>query len=316
MKIKSVFYILMLVVAITSCKKDDGVSFEPPKPLSETIAEEAAQIKAYLETHFYNYEEFQNPPADFDYKIDIDTITGDNADKTPLIEMMTAKKVIIRSEEVFVDDDKQLEHTYYYLVAREGIGASPTAVDSTFIRYEGSLINGTIFDGSTENPVWFDLVGTVRGFGSGTQWLKAGEVSAQNPDGTFEIDNYGVGMVVFPSAMGYYSRQQGTIPSYSPLIFKIDLMTMTTADHDRDGVPSYIEDLNNNGYLRDDNTDEKSEEDLFLSASYNYLDNDDDNDGKLTKDEIRDANGDVITDPLLYPDSDNDGTPDYLDSDS
>lgn len=317
MKIKSVFYYLLLITTVLSCKKDDGgPNFEPPKPLSETVAEEAAQIKAYLETHFYNYEEFENPTTDFDFKITIDTIAGDNADKRPLIEDMIPKKILVRSREIGLDDDKEVEHTYYYLVAREGIGPSPTVVDSTFVRYEGSLLNGAIFDGSTENPVWFDLVATVKGFGNGVQWLKAGEVTAQNPDGTYEIDNYGVGMAIFPSAMGYYSRLQGSIPSYSPLIFKIDLMTMATADHDRDGVPSYVEDLNNNGYLRDDNTDEKSEKKLFLSPSYNYLDNDDDNDGKLTKDEIRDANGDIITDPAMYPDSDNDGTPDYLDADN
>jgi len=41
------------------------------------------------------------------------------------------------------------------------------------------------------------------------------------------------------------------------------------------------------------------------------LDTDDDGDGILTIDEIKDASGNVT-----FPDSDNDGVPDYLDEDN
>jgi len=351
MKIKSAFYVLVIVLAVFSCKKDDGgINIEPPKALSEIIATDEADIKAFLETHFYNYEEFETPPSDFDFVIDIDTIAGDNANKTPLMQMMTAKKVIVRSREIGIDNDKELEHTYYYLVAREGEGPSPTAVDSSFVRYEGSLLNGQVFDGSTESPIWFDLgqiqgpLQGARGFSEGIPNLKGGVVSVLNPDGTYEIDNYGVGLIVFPSALGYYSLQRGSIPEYSPLIFKIDLMAIARADHDRDGVPSYLEDLNGNGYAYDDNTDKKSEEAFFDATIYDFLDDDDDNDGRLTKDEVtfneyvvdtnmgeqepdleenkeyeidrKNVNGIITIKTVVLTDTNNDGTPDYLDADS
>ena len=90
--------VLLLIIGvglIWSCKKDDGPQPEivPPRTLAEVIAEDDAEITAYLQTHFYNYEEFESPPADFDYKIVIDTIAGENADKTPLSNQMTSKTI-------------------------------------------------------------------------------------------------------------------------------------------------------------------------------------------------------------------------------
>jgi hypothetical protein len=81
------------------------------------------------------------------------------------------------------------------------------------------------------------------------------------------------------------------------------LFATELADHDGDGLPSYMEDINSNQYGVDDDTDG--------DTISNYLDADDDGDGRLTKFEIEITNG-VIT----FPDTDGDGTPDYLDADS
>ena len=71
-------------------------------------------------------------------------------------------------------------------------------------------------------------------------------------------------------------------------------------DHDNDSVPSYLEDVNGDGVF-DDDTDEDN--------VVNVFDNDDDGDDILTIDEY-------ILDNDGFPmDSDNDGTPDYLDAD-
>tara|TARA_R110002049_G_scaffold292708_1_gene477321 strand:+ start:461 stop:1408 length:948 start_codon:yes stop_codon:yes gene_type:complete len=312
MKFNKVFFLAIVsIVFVWSCKKDDdGPTYEPPKALSEIVNQNNDSIVKYMETHFYNYEEFANPPADFDYSIVLGKIEGDNADKTPLSEMMQSKTVTVRSREIGLDDDKEVEHTYYYLVAREGAGEAPTVADATYIRYEGSLLNGTIFDASTVSPIWLQYENRIRGFSEGTQHFKAGNNTVVNDDGTYEIQNYGVGLIIFPSALGYYSGATGAIPAYNPLIFKIDLMAVNEADHDNDGVPSYREDLNGNGYLADDNTDKKSEEKIQTQLVPNYADSDDDNDGRLTRDEISDADGNIV---FPYPDSNNDGTPDYLD---
>lgn len=315
MKFNKVFFLAIVsIVFVWSCKKDDdGPTYEPPKALSEIVNQNNDSIVKYMETHFYNYEEFANPPADFDYKIVIEEIEGENADKTPLSEMMQSKTVTVRSREIGLDDDNEVEHTYYYLVARQGVGEQPTAVDSIFTTYEGRLLDNQVFESSV-TPAWTDvnnsLIRYVRGYTEMGQFLKTGGAPIINDDGTYEIENYGVGLIIFPSALGYYSSARGLIPAYSPLIFSINLFAMNESDHDNDGVPSYREDLNGNGYLADDNTDKKSEEKIQTQLVPNYADSDDDNDGRLTRDEISDADGNIV---FPYPDSNNDGTPDYLD---
>lgn len=311
----SVFFLLVMATFNWSCKKDDGsdIVVVPPRPLGEVKVEDEVKIKEYLQTHFYNYEDFEIPPTDFDYKIVLDTIAGDNAGKTPLIDQMTPKTIKISSSYLGLStDEKDIEHTYYYLSARDGIGDKLSVADSAYVRYEGSLLNGTVFDGTSNIPVWFDLIGAVRGFGAGTSQFSGGGVPIVNDDGTFSVDGYGVGLIIFPSGLGYYNVARTGIPAYSPMIFKVDLFAINQTDHDRDGIPSILEDLNGDGYLYNDNTDEAQESANRSTLYANFIDADDDGDGVPTIEEI------VVDDQgnITYPDSDSDGTPDYLDSDS
>lgn len=302
-------------LVIWSCKKDDDSSVKvvPPKDLEEVRPIDDSSIEAYLETHFYNYSEFENPAADFDFKIRIDTIAGENADKTPLKEMMAPVKVPVPVNRFSGKGEGMIEHTYYYLVARQGIGQSITVADSAFVRYEGMLLNGKKFDASDKIPVWFDLAsiqgGGARGFAEGTKHLKTGGTPIINEDGTFTVEDYGVGLVIFPSGLGYYNTTTSGIPAYNPLIFTIDLFAMSQTDHDRDGIPSIMEDLNRNGYLYDDNTDMEQEIKNKVQIIANFLDADDDGDGKPTKEEIViDGEGNIS-----FPDTNGNGIPDYLD---
>ncbi|MEE9361283.1 MAG: FKBP-type peptidyl-prolyl cis-trans isomerase [Cellulophaga sp.] len=308
------FYLILFSIIIWSCKKDDDKEepvVVPAKSLKEVSITDDEAIVSYLKSHYYNYEEFANPPADFDYKIKIDSIEGDNANKESLFENdnLITEEIKVSSIDFGIDDEEvDVIHKLYSLIVTEGKGSNPSVADSVYLKYEGKLLNGKIFD---SNKIWFDLQGTgsqsnggvIEGFQQGLPEFKSGDGIVNNPDGTFEVENFGKGLIFMPSGLAYF---RGTQPgkAYSPLIFEIDLYAVNSADHDRDGVPSIVEDLNNDKNLFNDDTDE----DKFP----NYLDADDDNDGKLTKDEIViDAEGNIT-----YPDSDNDGVPDYLDSDS
>ena len=315
-RILIVFGVLIL---LGSCKKDDSTDIVtvPPRLLSEVAVENDAEIKAFLQTHFYNYEEFDNPPAGFDYKIVLDTIEGTNADKTPLMDMVGSSVISVSSDEFRLSEEETVDHTLYYLVAREGAGEHPTVADSTFVRYKGSLLNGFDFDGSFSTPLWFDLavlqgpLQGARGFSEAMPNFKTGGNVIDNGDGTFTVEEYGVGLMILPSGLGFYNSPQAGIEAYSPLIFSIDLYTLNETDHDNDGVPSIQEDVNGDGYLYNDNTDAQAEEDAGLNLRFSdFLDQDDDQDGTLTRDEISDENGNII---FPYPDADGDGTPDYLD---
>ncbi|MFH6601855.1 FKBP-type peptidyl-prolyl cis-trans isomerase [Maribacter algicola] len=316
-----IFLLILMVGFIWSCKNDDDndIVVVPPRLLSEVAVENDAEIKSYLQTHFYNYEEFENPTADFDYRIKLDTIAGENSDKTPLIDQVETKTVPRSSSHFNLNDgEEDVQHTYYYLSARKGIGEQVTVADSIYVRYEGSLLNGQVFDGALFSPVWFDLARIqapqqgARGFTEGASNFFTGGTPIINDDGTFDVEGYGVGLVIFPSGLGYFNNSQTIIPAYSPLIFKMDVFAMNTADHDGDGIPSKDEDLDKDGYLYNDNTDQDFEDTNRSQRFANFLDPDDDGDTVLTKDEIViEADG-----KITFPDSDGDGTPDYLDSDS
>lgn len=311
-----IFVSLIFVLAVVSCKKDDnGVVEVPPSLLSDVAPEDDATIKEYLNTHFYNYEDFENEPDGFDYKIVIDTLAGDNADKRSLMEDAQSMVIKVSSDYLGLSaGEEDIEHTLYYVVVRTGEGGSPTYADSTLVRYQGSLLNGKLFDES-QDFVWQELPATVRGYGNGVAMFNAGteDQIVENPDGTYNITNSGLGIIVMPSGLAYFNNSNSSlVPSYSPLVFKIELgLYIQDTDRDNDGVPSIEEDLNGNGYLYDDNTDYDDESRFARLPNFN--DADDDGDGVSTRSEITDDNGNIIK---PYPDKDGDGVPDYLDPDT
>jgi len=319
---KPLFFIAVFLL-LTACKKDGGndVTRVPPRLLSDVAVEDETAIQEYLQTHFYNYEDFENPPADFDYQIILDTIAGDNSGKRPLADDVQSVTISVSSDEFDLSQEETVNEKLYYLVARQGIGENPTIADSVYVRYRGSLLNGDEFDGAFTIPTWFDLAGIqgpqqgARGFTEGMPALKAGGTPIENPDGTFSVEDYGVGMIIIPSGLAYFNVARGIIPAYSPLIFTVDLYAMKTTDHDGDGIPSILEDVNGDGYLYNDNTDAAQEKASGSFLRYvDYLDADDDNDNTLTRDEINlDANGNLV---LPFPDADGDGVPDYRDRDT
>jgi len=310
----TLFLCAFVLLTAISCKKNEivGVELVPPLNLSEVEPTNAEDISTFLETHFYNYESFQNPPIGFDFKVRVDTLAGDNANKTPLSQMMQSETIAIDSDYYGLDTKEVVNHTYYYLVVREGAsGISPTVADSTLIKYEGSFLNGKSFDASA-SFLWQYLPFTIRGYQLGVNKLKAGLNVENHPDGTTTFTDSGIGLFVFPSALGYYNSSSGVIPAYTPLMFSIELgKFVVDTDYDNDGIPSMLEDLNGDGILGNDNTDADEEASSFQQSLANHADSDDDNDGIPTIEEIViNADGSIT-----FPDTDGDGIPDYLDKD-
>lgn len=282
-----------------ACEKeeDDTPDVEPERDRAAQEVDDQEALQEYLQTHFYNYEEFENPPEGFDYQIKIDTIDAANADKTPLIE-----SPLLETKTVLWED---LDYTMYVLKVREGASEEPQPkfTDSTFVSYRGELLNQEMFDNSV-NPLWFDLTKVIPGFGRAFVDFRGASGFTVNPDNTVEWNNdYGIGAVFMPSGLAYFSNGQEGIPAYSPLVFTFNLYGVNEADHDRDGIPSWQEDLNEDMIIGNDDTDENS--------LPNYIDSDDDGDMIPTREEIVIEEDGSIT----FPDSDGDGTPDYLDTD-
>ena len=272
-----------------NCDDDEGPL--PPRDVKIQTIEDDEALVNYLQTHFYNYDDFAYDPNNYGLEILLDSIADENSDKTPLSDQVSIK--LVDTED---SDDNFVQHKLYYLEVKKGSGARPSSVDSAFVSYKGLLLNGDVFD-ARDYPIWFDLLNVVRGFRESLSELSEGDFTI-NEDGTFEFDNYGKGLIFMPSALGYYSSGNSSIPAYSPLIFSVNLHRVNQSDHDRDGILSINEDIDGDGNPLNDDTDG--------DGLPNMNDFDDDGDGVPTFNEFdRDKDG-------LPDDTDNNGMPDYL----
>jgi hypothetical protein len=297
MKLQRLLFILMLGF-IFSCSDDDDIpriTIELRDPV-EVREENMLQIEDFLSTHFYRFED--NPQNPNFQNIVFDTIAGDNINEVPIIN-----SEFLESKQVFQQD---VEYKLYYLKFREGAETvrKPKFADSVLVTYQGfSLFENEAFDG-TPNPVWFDLNNNIRGFYEVMDEFRGSTGFQEDPDGTVSFDdNFGIGTVFIPSGLAYFSDppSRSGISTYAPIVFNIQLYKSLESDHDQDGVPSWMEDPNNDRRLINDDTDG--------DRVPNFADRDDDGDGILTEDEIEfDAEGN-----LILPDSNGNGTPDYLD---
>ena len=103
-----------------------------------------------------------------------------------------------------------------YKVLEEGTGDSPTPENTVVVQYEGTLIDGTRFDGTYDElgnpgePAEFVLGGVIPGWTEGLQLMKEGAVY----------------MFYIPSELAYGEnpRPGGAIQPNDMLIFKIELI--------------------------------------------------------------------------------------------
>ena len=293
--IKYFSLISILIFCFTSCKKDDDNTTDaiPANDYTEQHTLENDSIIDFMQNHFYNYDDFSNLTPNEGPEFIIDSISGDNLDKTPIYDQASSFQINVKDS-----DGNLFPHTAYYVILREGVGDNPTVADSVYVRYKGMLLNKDVFD-QRKIPIWLQAKNVVRGFQEFVPLLKKGNINI-NSDGTYDFTNFGIGFIIMPSGLGYYNSATVSIPSYSPLIFQVEMMTLNRTDHDNDTVLTIYEDLDGDSNFDNDDTDS--------DTIPNYYDPDDDGDGVLTKDEY-DVDGDGVAD-----DTDGDGIPDYLDN--
>ncbi len=302
----------MVVVSLYACKSDDDDEAAvtiPPRDRAEQQVTDDAMIKEYLETHFYKVEDvFLDGDTTPDYQIvKLDTINEANIGEQAIINssLLTTKKVTSNG----------VDYNLYILNVNEGEGAQkPSFADSTMVTYKGRLLfdddNG--FD-SAVIPLWFSQANLIEGWREAVTEFKGtlSENFVENSDGTPSATGFGHLVVFIPSGLGYFNVAQPGIPSYSPLIFNIQLYKVNQADHDRDGIPSNLEDLDGDRLVENDDTDG--------DRSPDYRDTDDDGDGTLTRDEITvidsNADGIITLDEITFYDDDGDGIKNHLDFD-
>lgn len=88
----------------------------------------------------------------------------------------------VTTETSFLEENKNKEGInvtdsgLQYKILLEGTGDSPSATDRVTVHYEGTLLDGTIFDSSYQRgqPIDFGLNQVIRGWTEGVQLMKEG----------------------------------------------------------------------------------------------------------------------------------------------
>ena len=97
-------------------------------------------------------------------------------------------------------------------IITEGTGDEVKSGDTVSVHYTGTLEDGTKFDSSVDRgtPFEFTVGGgrVIQGWDQGLAGMKVGEKSK----------------LTIPAEMGYGSRDMGTIPANSNLIFEIEVL--------------------------------------------------------------------------------------------
>jgi FKBP-type peptidyl-prolyl cis-trans isomerase FklB len=97
-----------------------------------------------------------------------------------------------------------------YEVISMGDGAKPGPNDQISAHYEGTLIDGTVFDSSYKRgePATFPVGGVIAGWTEALQLMPVGSKWK----------------LYIPHELAYGSRNMQTIPAYSTLIFTVELL--------------------------------------------------------------------------------------------
>lgn len=98
-----------------------------------------------------------------------------------------------------------------YQVLKEGNGKKPAATNRVKCHYEGTLIDGTLFDSSIKRgqPAVFGVNQVIKG------WVEALQLMGEGAKWKLFI----------PSELGYGAQQAGElIPPHSTLIFEVELI--------------------------------------------------------------------------------------------
>ncbi|HMK26232.1 MAG TPA: FKBP-type peptidyl-prolyl cis-trans isomerase [Chitinophagaceae bacterium] len=96
----------------------------------------------------------------------------------------------------------------YYEITAPGSGPTPVSGSQVSIKYTGKLLNGTLFDDQSANPVVYALNGMIQGFQIGLKLIQKG----------------GKIKLIVPSSLAYGCNGYGSVPGNSILYFEVELI--------------------------------------------------------------------------------------------
>lgn len=132
------------------------------------------------------------------------------AETAAIAEANKAEGETFLAENAQRDDVTVTDSGLQYEVLESGDGASPGAQDSVEVHYEGTLLDGSVFDSSLERgePVTFRVNQVIEGWQEALQLMSVGDVWK----------------LYIPSELAYGESGQGPIGPNEVLIFNVELL--------------------------------------------------------------------------------------------
>ncbi len=293
-KFKLYFLVISVGLLFFSCNKEDAVAPIPLRDFATQYKAEIITIENYLKTYYVELI-VNHPGYSDDQNIIISKIPAGN---TSLVSLWDNPMLDFQPVELH-----GITYKVYYLKLRQGDtinGHSPCKVDAVLDAYVGSYltddsttdasgvtnidINETEFDRDDYPSNFYALNNLITGWQEILPLFNTGTYdSSANPNNPAVYLNFGAGVMFIPSGLGYYNTGKATIPAYSSLVFSFKLYDLKRADNDEDGIFSYLEVAKIGDDILKYDTDG--------DGTPNFLDIDDDGDGHLTKNEIKNSAG-------------------------
>lgn len=306
-KFKYYFIVLVTTISFFSCSKDNPAEIVPLREYSVQYTTDIATIEEYLKSYYITVTNRPGFNDDQDVVFTKIPTGGNQRSIWSYLNATSFPKLLSRDVNFH-----GITYKIYYLVLREGTGEKPSNLDGVLAAYRGDYLTQvaattttaaelrvTQFEESKFPQSFFSLLNTITGWGEIFPQFRKGTYTT-NADGTISYSNFGAGVMFLPSGLAYFASGSGSIPSYSPLVFSFKLYEIQRADQDGDGIPSYLEDLNGDGYMYDFRnkvsypiTPTVNPDDTDGDGFPNHLDVDDDGDNFTTRLELtyKDSNG-------------------------
>lgn len=260
---RSFLLLLSIILLISSCNDDPLGLVNPFEDVNYEILakEDDATILKFLSTHYYNES--------------LDSIKAIENGEVSLLNSTNNLKI---QEITNTIDNKEITFKLYTYVIDKGIETEgkPSNVDSLLVNYSGRSINPErtveidgeeVVVGNALSSVEFDsnintwIASGILGWSYGFTNFSPGEQNSVIGE-RISFDNAGKGFIFMPSGLAYPSsdfilgNDPNALPYDNVLVFNVELLSfIEDTDHDRDGIPSILEDANCDGNPRNDFND-------------------------------------------------------------